>query len=38
MDFKSLQRKAKQLIDSRGGTDSVKAGAEELKGHRSGAR
>ena len=31
MDFKSLQRKAKQLIDRRGGTDSVKADAEELK-------
>ena len=31
MDFKSLQRKAKQLIDKRGGTDSLKADAEELK-------
>jgi hypothetical protein len=31
MDLKSLQRKAKQLIDRRGGTDSVKADAEELK-------
>jgi hypothetical protein len=31
MDFKSLQRRAKQLIDSRGGTDSLKADAEELK-------
>src|SRR3954453_13922402 len=31
MDFKSLQRKAKQLIDRRGGTDSLKADAEELK-------
>jgi hypothetical protein len=31
MDFKSLQRKAKQLIDSRGGTDSLKADAAELK-------
>ena len=31
MDFKSLQRKAKQLIDRRGGTDSRKADAEELK-------
>ncbi len=31
MDFKGLQRKAKQLIDSRGGTDSLKADAEELK-------
>jgi hypothetical protein len=31
MDFKSLQRKTKQLIDRRGGTDSLKADAEELK-------
>ena len=31
MDFKSLQRKAKQLIDRRGGTDSLRADAEELK-------
>ena len=31
MNFKSLQRKAKQLIDRRGGTDSLKADAEELK-------
>jgi hypothetical protein len=31
MDFKSLQRKTKQLIDKRGGTDSLKADAEELK-------
>jgi hypothetical protein len=31
MDLKSLQRKAKQLIDRRGGTDSLKADAEELK-------
>jgi hypothetical protein len=31
MDFKSLQRKAKQLIDRRGGTDSLKADADELK-------
>ena len=31
MDFKSLQRRAKQLIDRRGGTDSRKADAEELK-------
>jgi hypothetical protein len=30
MDIKSLQRKAKQLIDKRGGTDSVKADAQEL--------
>ena len=31
MDFKSLQRRAKQLVDRRGGTDSLKADAEELK-------
>jgi hypothetical protein len=31
MNLKSLQRKAKQLIDRRGGTDSVKADAEELR-------
>ena len=31
MNFKSLQRKAKQLIDKRGGTDSLKADAEEIK-------
>jgi hypothetical protein len=31
MNFKSLQRRAKQLIDRRGGTDSLKADAEELK-------
>jgi hypothetical protein len=31
MDFKSLQRRAKQLIDRRGGTDSLKADAGELK-------
>jgi hypothetical protein len=31
MDFKGLQRKAKQMIDRRGGTDSLKADAEELK-------
>ncbi|HTE62575.1 MAG TPA: hypothetical protein VK631_19620 [Solirubrobacteraceae bacterium] len=31
MDFKSLQRRAKQLIDRRGGTDSLKADAQELK-------
>ena len=31
MDLKSLQRKAKQLIDRRGGTDSLKADAAELK-------
>jgi len=31
MDLKSLQRKAKQLIERRGGTDSLKADADELK-------
>lgn len=31
MDLKGLQRKAKRLIDRRGGTDSLKADAEELK-------
>ena len=31
MDFMSLQRRAKKLIDRRGGTDSLKADAEELK-------
>lgn len=31
MDLKGLQRKAKQLIDRRGGTDSLKADAEELR-------
>jgi len=31
MNLQSLQRKAKQLIDRRGGTDSLKADAEELK-------
>ena len=31
MDFKSLQRRAKQLVDKRGGTDSLKADAEELR-------
>jgi hypothetical protein len=31
MDLKSLQRKAKQMIDKRGGTESLKADAEELK-------
>ena len=31
MDLKALQRKAKQLIDRRGGTDSLKADAEELQ-------
>jgi hypothetical protein len=32
MDFKSLQRKGKQLIDRRGGTDSLKTDAEKLRG------
>jgi hypothetical protein len=31
MDFKGLQHKAKQIIERRGGTDSVKADAKELK-------
>jgi hypothetical protein len=31
MDFKMLQRKAKQMIDKRGGADSLKADAAELK-------
>jgi hypothetical protein len=31
MDFKGLQHKAKQMIERRGGTDSVKADAMELK-------
>ena len=31
MNLKSLQRKAQQLIGKRGGTDSLKADAEELK-------
>jgi hypothetical protein len=31
MDFKRLQRKAKQLIDGRGGTTSLKEDAEELR-------
>ena len=31
MDFKRLQRKAKQLIDRRGGTASLKEDAEELR-------
>jgi hypothetical protein len=37
MNFKSLQRRAKQLIDRRGGTDSLKADAEELKDIAKGA-
>jgi hypothetical protein len=31
MNLKSLQRKAKQLIEKRGGNESLKADAEELK-------
>jgi general stress protein YciG len=31
MDFKRLQRKARQLIDRRGGTTSLKEDAEELR-------
>ena len=31
MDFRNLQRKAKDLGDRRGGTDSLKADADELK-------
>ena len=31
MNLKSLQRKAKQLIDKRGGTDSLREDADELK-------
>ena len=31
MNFKILQRKAQRLIHRRGGTDSLKADAEELK-------
>jgi hypothetical protein len=31
MDFKSITSKAKDLIDKRGGTDSLKEDAEELK-------
>jgi hypothetical protein len=31
MDLKGLQRRAKQLIAKRGGTESLKADAEELK-------
>ena len=31
MNFKSLQQKAKQLIDRRGGTESLKEDAEELR-------
>lgn len=32
MDFKKLTDKAKDLVDKRGGTDSLKEDAEELKG------
>lgn len=38
MNLRSLQRRAKQLIDRRGGTDSLKADAEELKDIRQGPR
>jgi hypothetical protein len=31
MDFRRLQRKAKELIDRRGGTTSLKEDAEELR-------
>ena len=31
MNLKNLQRKAKELVDRRGGTDSLKADAEELR-------
>ena len=31
MDLKNLQRKAKQLIDKRGGNESLKEDAQELK-------
>ena len=31
MDLKGLQRKAKQLIDKRGGNEALKADAEELR-------
>lgn len=31
MNLKDLQRKAKQLIDRRGGSDSLKEDAQELK-------
>ena len=31
MNLKSLQRRAKELVDRRGGTDSLKADADELK-------
>jgi len=31
MDFKKLANKAKETIDKRGGVDSLKADAEELK-------
>ena len=31
MDFKNFADKAKKLVDRRGGTDALKADAEELK-------
>jgi hypothetical protein len=31
MDLKGLQRKAKELIDKRGGNEALKADAEELR-------
>jgi len=31
MDFGSLTKKAKQMVDKRGGTDALKGDAEELK-------
>jgi hypothetical protein len=31
MDLKGLQRKAKELIDKRGGSEALKADAEELR-------
>ena len=37
MNLKSLQDKAKQLIDKRGGTDSLKEDAQELKDIAKGA-
>ena len=37
MDFKRLQHKAKQLIEKRGGTESVKADAKERKNIAKGA-
>lgn len=37
MDLKGLQRKAKELIDRRGGTESLKADAAELRDIAQGA-